>query len=121
MYKRQEFNFIKNHAPANIQFFNLGNGETAFGTSGFFPANLREFLIERVRGTVIAGVRLAYICFYLPGNEAFAFIGGDGVGFDRGALGGITIDRPPFAFAGEEAGKGLGSIYDPLTGGALVA
>ena len=47
-----EFNFVKEHPPANIQFFNLSNGEVAFGTSGFFPKNLRNFLIERLEGIV---------------------------------------------------------------------
>ena len=116
-----KFNFVKEHPPANIQFFNLGNGEVAFGTSGFFPENLKNFLIERLQGVVFAGVRLDYICFYLPGNQAFAFAGGNGAGFDRGALGSITVDKTPFTLAGEQSGAGLGSVYDPLAGGVFLA
>ena len=106
---------------AVIRYFNLGNGEVALGTSGNVPAGIKSFLIEQLDGMVLGGVRIDYICFYLPGDEAFAFAGGTGGGFGIGALGGITIDKTPFTLAGGTRGKGLGTVRDPLTGGAFVA
>ena len=113
-----DFIFIvdKPHPQGNIQFFNLGNGEVAFGTSGYFPENLRGFLVAQLENTVIAGVRLDYICFYEP-DDAFAFAGGQGDGFGVGKFGSLSVDDTPFRLAGEGTGGGLGSVYDPLTGG----
>ena len=106
---------------AIIQYFNLEGGEVAIGTDGNFPLPNRSFLIENLDDTPSAGVRLAYICFYLPGNEGFAFAGGDGGGFGTGGLASVAVDQTPFTLAGEGPGGGLGSVHDPLTGGVFTA
>lgn len=110
-----QFDFVKNHPPANIQFFNLENGEVAIGTDGFFPDNLRNFLFDRLTGIVLAGVRLDYICFYTPSDQGFAFAGDD----TGGGFGEMITDDTPFAFAGEGSGDGFGDLKDPLAGGIL--
>ena len=114
------FNIVKEHPPAKIHLFNLGNGEVAFGTSGFFPKNLRNFLINRLKPITLGGVRLDYIAFYPPENEAFAFAGGDGGGLGVGQFASMTVDNTPFAFAGGNSGAGFGSVRDPLLGGRLI-
>ena len=114
------FRLSKIHPEANIQFFNLENGEVAFGTDGFFPDSLRDFLFGRLQGVVLAGTRLNYVCFYLPGPKSFAFSGGIGGGFGAGQLGTVTENKTPFAFGGISNGDlGFGTVYDPLTGGVL--
>ena len=116
------FNIVKTHPEANIHFFNLENGEVAVGTDGYFPEELRNFMLGRLKGVVLAGVRLDYICFYLPLQESFAFSGGVGGGFGAGKFGTVVVDSTPFSFDGPNKGdRGLGTVYDPLTGGIMTA
>ena len=115
------FSIEKIHPQANIHFFNLGGGETAFGTDGYFPINLRAFLMDHLRDIVFAGIRLAYICFYLPGESSFGFGGNlSGSGFEKGELATQEVNSDEFRFFGDSPAYGMGDYGDPLLGGKIL-